>query len=247
MFNLNKALLSIIISAFAVGTTQPIDWGWLTNNSIYKQGSEFHSRLSQSDTYKKCATYGNLLLKKAKKHEAVIVGSAMIAGMVVVAGSAVLLMRKLQRIRSLNKQLRQLKQVNEEIKQAILRLNEEREQEILRFNLDGDLQYELDELSTQLLIRSCKPDLEPQWSNIRGLIANGANPNITDFLDGRGALNFAVSLENVPMVRLLRQHGANSHELDGYQMSPYALAEAMDPLNPTRAELLNLLTNGAHN
>ncbi len=72
MIKLNKALLSIIISAFAVQTTQPIDLGWLTNSSIYKQGTELCSRLSQTDTYKQCAPYGSWLLEKAKEHKTTV-------------------------------------------------------------------------------------------------------------------------------------------------------------------------------
>ncbi len=77
----NKALLSIIISAFAVQTTQPIDWGWLTNNSIYKQGTELCSRISKTDTYKTMAQ----LLEKANKHKYVIAGSLAIGAIILYA------------------------------------------------------------------------------------------------------------------------------------------------------------------
>ncbi len=68
----NKALLSIIISTLVVGTTQPAHFNWLTNNSIYKQGTELCSRLSKTDAYKQYAPYGNWLLKKAKERRATI-------------------------------------------------------------------------------------------------------------------------------------------------------------------------------
>ena len=68
----NKALLSIIISAFAVGTTQPAHFNWLTSSSLYKKGTDICSHLSYNDTYKTVAHYGSWLLKKANKHKCVI-------------------------------------------------------------------------------------------------------------------------------------------------------------------------------
>ncbi len=73
MFKPNKALLSILIlSGLTVQTTQPVDWSWLTNNSIYKQGSKLCSNFSETDVYKKGAPYGNLLLKEANKNKGLL-------------------------------------------------------------------------------------------------------------------------------------------------------------------------------
>ena len=74
MFNVNKALLSIItLSVLSIQTTQPINWGcWITNSSIYEQGTQAFSRLSKTDAYKKYSPYGNWLLKKANKHKVTI-------------------------------------------------------------------------------------------------------------------------------------------------------------------------------
>ena len=83
MFNVNKALLSIIISALAVQTTQPMDFNWLTNSSIYKQGTELCSRLSKTDAYKKYSPYGNWLLKKANEHKYMILGSLLAMGAII--------------------------------------------------------------------------------------------------------------------------------------------------------------------
>ncbi len=78
MFNVNKALLSIItISVLSIQTTQPINWGrWITNSSIYEQGTQAFLRLSKTDAYKKCSPYGNWLLEKANKYKGTIAACA---------------------------------------------------------------------------------------------------------------------------------------------------------------------------
>ncbi len=82
MFKPNKALLSILIlSGLTVQTTQPVDWSWLTNSSIYRQGNELCSRLSKSDTYQQCAPYGSWLFEKAKEHK-VTIAACMVCGFI---------------------------------------------------------------------------------------------------------------------------------------------------------------------
>ncbi len=84
MINLNKAkalLLVLILSGLTVQTTQPVDWSWLTNNSIYRQGNELCARLSKTDAYQQCAPYGSWLFEKAKEHKTTI-AACMVCGFI---------------------------------------------------------------------------------------------------------------------------------------------------------------------
>ena len=200
MFKTKKDLLSIIISALAVQTTQPIEWGWLTNNSIYKQGTELCSRLSKKvDTYKKYSPYGNWLLKKANEHTAVIIGSAV---------AAIGLTCMFTRIRNYEHMQQQKRQEEEEISGQ--------RQDALDDELDKDL-------SNKLTNISCTDDdesLEKHWSCVRGLILCGANPNATNYVGE--ALHCAAECENRPMVRFLQRHHAKHLDIDSQKLLMYS-------------------------
>lgn len=96
---------------------------------------------------------------------------------------------------------------------------------------------------------------EPNWSRVRGLIICGTDPNTVTpknqhedgKLFGLTALHFAVLHRNIPMVRFLLQHRANQFEQDNDHVSPFSLTEKMDDSDPNKAELVDLLTYGAHN
>ncbi len=94
MFNVNKALLSIlIIPALAVQTTRPTYLGWATDSSIYKA----------------CAPYGSWLINKAYEHKYAIAGSF-------AAGALILYAKKKfddhQRIQRANDRLKKLLDTN---------------------------------------------------------------------------------------------------------------------------------------
>ncbi len=57
----------MVMVANSCSTAQAIDLSGLANR-INEQGAAICSRLSQSNAYKQCASYGNKLLEKAKKH-----------------------------------------------------------------------------------------------------------------------------------------------------------------------------------
>ena len=81
MFNLNKALLCIIMSALAVGTTQPMDWGWLTTRSICESIRNIGTHYNAP-----CTASVNAALKKVERHKGVIAGITVAATALTTAG-----------------------------------------------------------------------------------------------------------------------------------------------------------------
>ena len=214
MFQTHKALLStLIVSFITVQTTQPIDWGWLTNNSIYQQGTELCSRLSKTDAYKQCAPYGKPLLTKAKQYKGLIAD--------LIASTAALITTL--KLYATSQNMRQ------KIKNNLKSLFEvEKSENIIFLQSDHDIAHKCaensDDETEKLKNILLKPMIEyDDWDEIESLIQNGANIDSVD-KNGNTLLHNAVLSDNYPAVSMLLRHAASTCIQNDQGKTPYELA-----------------------
>ena len=213
-----KAILVVMV-ANSCSTAQAIDFSELTNR-IYKQGTEFCSRLKKSNAYKQCATYGKKLLTKEGPKDA--------AKLLIALGILAVIFKTIAPDPL-------AKYPNDGPSEGICVLNDELStkcKEIRTFS--KDVYPNASSRIRGLILCGADPN-----STDCDLLASGVK-DINSGLN-RTALHCAVLHKDTSMVHFLLQHGANPFLRDHLNRSPYTIAEGMDDLDPYKAKLLALL------
>ena len=223
MFNLNKALLSIIISALAVQTTQPMDFNWLTNSSIYKQGTELCSRLSKTDAYKKYSPYSNWLLKKATEHKYTI-------------ATCVICLFIARQVHSIYEHRKYIDKLNNKIKEILNNnpVNKDKLEQIPGYVRYGaNVNTRSDERATPLYVAVT----QEYWQMVELLLKeHKADPNIKTN-NGDSAVDAAEHVQNIEAkARIIDIFNGNTGHYSELQGNRKSFEEALTRINESESD-----------